>query len=142
MAERVDAPDDPASAPGQEPTGPGAAFGAYVRAQRQLASLSLRQLSRLTRISNPYLSQIERGVHQPSVAVIRALADALELSAEDLLAHAAGLGEGPGSARSTEAAIRSDPRLTPSQKQALLAVYRAMVGGSDNAAGPATPTPG
>jgi transcriptional regulator with XRE-family HTH domain len=109
-------------------SGPAAAFGAYLRTQRQLARLSLRQLAELTRISNPYLSQIERGLHNPSVAVIRALAEALELSAEDLLVHAAGLSDDGGGQHSTEAAIRSDPRLDASQKSALLAVYRSMVG--------------
>lgn len=83
---------------GEEKAGAGLpweAFGTYLRAQRQLARLSLRQLAELTRISNPYLSQIERGLHQPSVAVIRSLADALDLSAEDLLAQAAGLVDRP-----------------------------------------------
>ena len=107
-----------------DPTG----FGRYLRTQRQLARLSLRQLAELTRVSNPYLSQIERGLHRPSVAVIRALAEALDVSAEELLAHAAGLGDDPAPELSTEAAIRSDPRLDPSQKSALLAVYRSMVG--------------
>jgi transcriptional regulator with XRE-family HTH domain len=106
---------------------PWAAFGSYLRSQRQLARLSLRQLAELTRVSNPYLSQIERGLHQPSVAVIRALAEALGLSVEQVLAQAAGIrGSSPGEA-STEVAIRSDPRLGESQKAALLAVYRSMV---------------
>jgi transcriptional regulator with XRE-family HTH domain len=107
---------------------PWEAFGTYLRAQRQLARLSLRQLAELTRISNPYLSQIERGLHQPSVAVIRSLADALDLSAEDLLAQAAGLADRPERELSTTEAIRNDRRLDPTQKRALLTVYASMVG--------------
>jgi transcriptional regulator with XRE-family HTH domain len=107
---------------------PWEAFGRYLRAQRQLARLSLRQLAELTRISNPYLSQIERGLHQPSVAIIRSLADALNLSAEDLLAQAAGLADRPEREMSTTEAIRNDRRLDPTQKRALLTVYSSMVG--------------
>ena len=62
-----------------------AGFGDYLRAQRQLAHLSLRQLAELTKVSNPYLSQLERGMHQPSVAVLKALADALNVSFDMLL---------------------------------------------------------
>ena len=103
------------------------AFGAYLRSQRKLAQLSLRQLEMLTSISNPYLSQIERGLHQPSIGVIKALAQALNLSVGEMLAHAAGIvAEEP--AASTEAAIRADPRLNDGQKSALLAVYVSMVG--------------
>jgi transcriptional regulator with XRE-family HTH domain len=103
------------------------AFGRYVRSQRQLARLSLRQLAELARVSNPYLSQIERGLHQPSVAVIKSLAEALDLSVETLLAQAAGVPDAAGDQPGTEAAIRRDPRLSESQKEALLAVYRSMV---------------
>jgi transcriptional regulator with XRE-family HTH domain len=106
----------------------GGAFGAYVRAQRRLARLSLRQLSELTQISNPYLSQIERGLHQPSVTVIKNLARALGVSVEALLAQAAGVGrhETPTDG-ATEAAIAADGRLDDAQKAALLAVYHSMV---------------
>jgi transcriptional regulator with XRE-family HTH domain len=105
------------------------AFGTYLRTQRQLARLSLRQLARLTRISDPYLSQIERGLHQPSVAVIRSIAEALQLSAEEVLAHAAGVAGGR-SAEGVEAAIRADDRLSTAQKSALITVYRSMVDGA------------
>ena len=64
------------------------ALGAYIRSQRKLAKLSLRQLAELTSLSNPYLSQIERGLHQPSVRVLKLLSDALNVSAETLLAEA------------------------------------------------------
>jgi len=105
-------------------------FGAYLRAQRQLARLSLRELAELSSISNPYLSQIERGLHLPSVGVIRALAEALNLSAEALLSQAAGLERVAGSTRQppgVEAAIRADERLSQLQKSALLGVYRSML---------------
>jgi transcriptional regulator with XRE-family HTH domain len=122
----VDA-DDPAPSGG----GPLGAFGRYLRTQRELAQLSLRQLAELTRISNPYLSQIERGLHQPSVAVIKALAQALNLSAEELLAQAAGLDGTPGKRQSVESAVRTYERLSASQKRALIAVYRSMVEASE-----------
>ena len=64
------------------------AFGAFIRSQRKLANLTLRQLSELTSLSNPYLSELERGMHQPTVRVLRQLSDSLNVSAEMLLAHA------------------------------------------------------
>lgn len=104
------------------------ALGAYIRHQRQLANLSLRQLAQLTTLSNPYLSQIERGRHQPSVRVLKLIADALGVSAETLLAQAGLAGEGDREpAASVEAAIRSDALLSAEQQAALIAVYRSMV---------------
>ena len=64
------------------------ALGAFIREQRKRANLSLRQLAELTSLSNPYLSQVERGLHQPSVRVLKALSGALNVSAETLLAQA------------------------------------------------------
>ena len=64
------------------------ALGAFIRTQRQMANLSLRQLADLTSLSNPYLSQVERGLHEPSVRVLKAISDALNVSAETLLAQA------------------------------------------------------
>ena len=115
------------------------ALGAFIREQRQRANLSLRQLAEKTSLSNPYLSQVERGLHQPSIRALRAISDALNLSAETLLAQAglidAIAGDAPKAASSdaeavgeTERAIRADPRLSEDQKAALLAVYRSMVG--------------
>jgi transcriptional regulator with XRE-family HTH domain len=127
---------------GSEPKGNWGVFGAYLRTQRNLAQLSLRQLAELTRVSNPYLSQIERGLHQPSVAVIKSLARALNLSVEDLLAQAAGVEE-DAAPPSTESAIRRDPRLSVGQKSALLAVYHSMLEEAGTAgAGPAASAPG
>ena len=65
------------------------ALGAFIREQRKKANLSLRQLAELTSLSNPYLSQVERGLHQPSVRVLKAISDALNLSAESLMARPA-----------------------------------------------------
>src|SRR5215469_464401 len=111
------------------------ALGAFIRSQRKLANLSLRQLAELTSLSNPYLSQVERGLHQPSVRVLRALADALNVSAETLLAQAGLFDPGPDpadpgadtGAQSVESVIRADARLDDEQKAALLAVYRSML---------------
>lgn len=106
------------------------ALGSFIRGQRQLANLSLREMARLTDVSNAYLSQIERGLHEPSVRVLKSIAAALDISAEKLLEHAGILGEdrpsGPGGGPgATEAAIRADPTLSESQKEALLAVFRS-----------------
>jgi transcriptional regulator with XRE-family HTH domain len=104
------------------------ALGAFIRAQRQLANLSLRQMADLAHVSNPYLSQLERGLHEPSVRVLQSISRALNLSAETLLAHAGLAGDGDESdAPDTEAAIRRDASLTDDQKQALLSVYRSYV---------------
>jgi transcriptional regulator with XRE-family HTH domain len=111
------------------------ALGGFIRSQRKLANLSLRQLADLTSLSNPYLSQIERGLHQPSVRVLRLLADALNVSGETLLAEAGLLEHGSGAAHgekdggpgSVESVIRADARLDEEQKAALLAVYRSML---------------
>jgi len=106
------------------------AFGAYVRSQRQLAQLTLRQAAQLASISNPYLSQIEHGLVLPSIAVLSALADALSVSAETMLLRAAGIPHSYSLASSpqTEESIRQDPRLDNSQKHALLAVLASFVG--------------
>lgn len=113
-------------------------LGAFIRAQRQLADLSLREMAALTRISNAYLSQVERGLHQPSLTVLRAIADALGLTTEQLLAKAgwiqANQGDGPidvpgDPPAGTEDAIRTDPRLTEAQREALLGVYRSFIEG-------------
>jgi len=109
------------------------AFGAFIRSQRKLANLTLRQLAELTSLSNPYLSELERGMHQPTVRVLRQLCDALNVSAEMLLVQAGlldsgeegGDSEGAGG-DSVERAVRTDSRLDENQKAALLAVYQSM----------------
>jgi transcriptional regulator with XRE-family HTH domain len=105
-------------------------LGSFIRSQRRLANLSLRDLAARTDISNPYLSQVERGLHEPSVRVLKAIATALDLSAETLLAQAGLLerdvdGDIQAAASDTAAAIRADARLSDEQKEALLAVYRS-----------------
>ena len=123
------------------------ALGAFIKEQRKRANLSLRQLAELTSLSNPYLSQVERGLHQPSVRVLKAISDALNLSAETMLAQAGLIdamaatgtdGKTGASADGTapeqkdlpdtEDAIRADSRLSDEQKAALIAVYRSMLG--------------
>jgi len=120
------------------------AFGAYVRSQRQLAQLTLRQAAELASISNPYLSQIEHGLALPSIAVLSALADALSVSAETMLLRAAGIAPPEGAQRSsqTEDSIRQDPRLDNSQKHALLAVLASFVGSSPGAVPGESAVPG
>ena len=113
------------------------ALGAFIRTQRKLANLSLRQLAEMTSLSNPYLSQVERGLHQPSVRVLKLISDALNVSAETLLAQAglldgdrAGAAAGQAAAApaaDAEAAILADQRLTDEQKNALITVYRSML---------------
>ena len=110
------------------------ALGAFIRSQRKIANLSLRQLAEMTNLSNPYLSQIERGLHHPSVRVLKLLSDALNVSAETLLAQAglvnpdgSGGSAEPDSAAAVEDAIRADNRLTDEQKTALVAVYHSML---------------
>jgi transcriptional regulator with XRE-family HTH domain len=119
-------------------------LGAFIRDQRKRANLSLRQLAELTSLSNPYLSQIERGLHQPSVRVLKAISDALNVSAETLLSQAGlidSLAGTRGDSRKSggeddddaggpdvEAAIRADKRLSDDQKTALIGVYRTMLG--------------
>jgi transcriptional regulator with XRE-family HTH domain len=111
------------------------ALGAFIREQRKRANLSLRQLAELTSLSNPYLSQVERGLHQPSVRVLKAISGALNVSAETLMTQAGLIdaitaeatdGEQPN-VPGTEAAIAADPRLGQEQKAALIAVYRSML---------------
>ena len=119
------------------------ALGAFIRSQRKLANLSLRQLAEMTSLSNPYLSQIERGLHQPSVRVLKLISEALDVSAETLLAEAGLLDGDHGASRpggpagpgapapaapgDPEQAIRADQRLSDEQKNALITVYRSML---------------
>jgi transcriptional regulator with XRE-family HTH domain len=103
-------------------------LGAFIRSQRRLAGLSLRQVADLARVSNPYLSQVERGQHEPSLRVLLAIAKALDISADVLLAEAGVRTDGDISgAASTEQAIRTDPLLADAEKAALLTVYRSYV---------------
>src|ERR1700712_1142888 len=124
--------DDDATADGSPAAGWSAqinALGDFIRAQRQLANPSLREMASMTSVSNAYLSQVERGLHQPSLKVLHSIAAALQLSTEQLLAQA-GWASGTrdaAAAAGAEEAIRTDPRLTPEQRAALLGVYRSFV---------------
>lgn len=104
-------------------------LGSFIRERRKQAQYSLRELADRANVSNPYLSQIERGLHTPSVRVLKAIAAALNVSAESLLVQAGLLesssDQAPGP--SVEDAIRADPRITDDQKSAMLAVYRSYI---------------
>lgn len=112
-------------------------LGDYLREQRELAQLSVRQLSADAGISNPYLSQIERGLRKPSAEILQALASGLRISAESLYIRAGLLEprEGPTPTPQPEPvsqvpdAIRADPRLTDQQRQLMLDLYESYVAG-------------
>jgi transcriptional regulator with XRE-family HTH domain len=104
-------------------------LGEFIRVQRELAQLSLRQLADLAKVSNAYLSQVERGLYRPSAQILKNIADALEISAETVYARAGLLDEDePGRAgRDVEEAIRLDERLTAEQKDTLIRIYRGFL---------------
>ncbi len=104
-----------------------AELGGFIRSQREIASMSVRRLAELAGVSNPYLSQIERGLRRPSAEILQQLAKALKISAETLYVRAGLLSE-EDAAPSVREAIGGDPLLTPEQKQALLNVYDSYVG--------------
>jgi transcriptional regulator with XRE-family HTH domain len=120
-------------------------LGEFIRTQRRLADMSLRQLANVTKVSNPYLSQIERGIYKPSAEVLKAIADALKISAENLYARVGLLDErapqeveadraAREQAADVERSIRLDGELTAEQKNALLRVYRSFVAADREAA--------
>lgn len=105
-------------------------LGTFIRERRKAAEYSLRDLAEKANVSNPYLSQIERGLHTPSVRVLKAIATALNISAESLLVQAGLLEAGENRTTegpSVEDAVRADPLLSDEQKAAILAVYRSYV---------------
>jgi transcriptional regulator with XRE-family HTH domain len=107
------------------------ALGSLLRAERLAKGLSLRELSSRTRVSNAYLSELERGLHEPSLSVLLAIASALDIPLGEILVRAGVLearAEGPP-AWDTEAAIARDPALSAPQRFALLSVYRSFVPG-------------
>src|SRR5450759_3627787 len=122
-------------------------LGEYLREQRQSAELSLRQLSEVAGISNPYISQIERGLKKPSAEILQALAKALRISAESLYVRAGILDEraDDAGARAVDVtdAVLADPKLNYRQRAVLLDVYEAFVGeqaaGRASASKPAKP---
>ena len=106
-------------------------LGDYLREQRTQAHMSLRQLAELADVSNPYLSQIERGLRKPSAEVLQQIAKALRISAESLYVRAGILDVDSGGMPVVEDAIDRDPRLTARQKAALRDIYRSFVETAD-----------
>ena len=106
--------------------GPSATLGEYIRRQRELSAMSMREFARLAGISNPYLSQIERGLRAPSEQVLQAIADTLKVSAETLFEQA-GVPPAPDGPSEVVQAIREDPSLSARQRQALIQVYEAFL---------------
>ena len=119
-------------------------LGAYLREQRENAQLSLRQLADLAGISNPYLSQIERGLKRPSAEILQQIAKGLKVSAESLYVRAGFLDERephdrPAATSDVLSAIAADPVLTDRQRGVLVEIYLSFVG--DRASAPDEPTP-
>ena len=108
-------------------------LGEYLKEQRTSAELSLRQLAAQTGLSNPYLSQIERGLRRPSAEVLQQLAKALRISAETLYVRAGILKLEDHEVRTVELAILADGGLTERQKQSLLDVYASVRSANANA---------
>jgi len=113
--------------------------GEFIRQQREHAQQSIRDLARAAGVSNPYLSQIERGIRRPSADILQQSARALEISAETLYVRAGILDGTPPETSSVPEAINNDERLTSEQKQSLLSVYRSFVGSQENTAPVADP---
>jgi transcriptional regulator with XRE-family HTH domain len=99
-------------------------IGEYIREQRQRAKVSLRQLAEVTGVSNPYLSQVERGLRKPSAEILQQIAKGLRISAEVLYVQA-GILEDRESETDVQAAIRADVSLSERQKQVLLDIYES-----------------
>jgi transcriptional regulator with XRE-family HTH domain len=105
-------------------------LGGYIRQQRERSAMSLRKLADAAGISNPYLSQIERGLRKPSAEILKSLARALSISAETLYERA-GLLDEVGIRRDVPEAIAADETLTKTQKVALMEVYNSFIGRDD-----------
>ena len=110
-------------------------LGSFIRSQRRLAQLSQRELAKLSKLSDPYVSQLERGLHEPSVRVLRSLSSALGIPVDTLMSKAgwAESSDEEMEAKSTEVAIKNDPALTDEQKASLLTIYQSFVGSADGA---------
>lgn len=106
---------------------PAASLGEIIRRQRELGELSMRQFAAMAGISNPYLSQIERGLREPSERVVEAIARSLKTSAEELYEEAGLVAEEQGDLEAVPTAIRLDESLTPRQRRVLLDIYEAFV---------------
>ena len=108
-------------------------LGEFIREQRTIGQLSLRKLSEMAGVSNPYLSQIERGLRRPSAEILQQIARALEISSETLYVRAGILDEPDGQVN-VVAEIRRDPRITEEQKKALVRIYESFLKESEAAA--------
>ena len=108
-------------------------LGEFIREQRNLGQLSLRKLSEMAGVSNPYLSQIERGLRRPSAEILQQIARALEISSETLYIRAGILEERPDGV-DLVSEIRRDPRITEEQKKTLVRVYESFVSVNDSLA--------
>jgi transcriptional regulator with XRE-family HTH domain len=110
-------------------------LGDFIRSQRKQAEMSLRELAAKANVSNPYISQIERGLHEPSMRVMRSISSALNLPLNLLLVRAGLLDEDPEAAADASAnvqsAINADSSLTEDQRDSLLAVYRSYVAANE-----------
>jgi transcriptional regulator with XRE-family HTH domain len=104
-----------------------AQLGKIIRRQRELNQLTLRQFAAMAGISNPYLSQIERGLRVPSATVIDAIARSLQINAEELYEQAGVPGDGEDARARVVAALEADPALAPRQRRTLMEIYDAMV---------------
>lgn len=104
--------------------------GEFIKSQREIARMSVRRLAELAEISNPYLSQIERGLRRPSAEILQQIAKALEISAETLYVRAGFLSDEAPHHNEVRDAIARDPKLNDEQRRALLNVYDSFVGGS------------
>jgi transcriptional regulator with XRE-family HTH domain len=121
----------PTSSNDSNPLGVGA-LGDFIRSQRRLAELSQRELAKLADLSDAYLSQLERGLHEPSVRVVNGLSSALNVPADKLL-NFLGRDRAEGADEvTTESAILTDEALTDTQKQSLLDVYRAFIAANEH----------
>lgn len=109
--------------------------GEFIRQQRENAQQSIRDLARSAGVSNPYLSQIERGIRKPSAEILQQIARALEISAESLYVRAGILDGTPPAASSVPEAIMNDEKLTAEQRQSLLSVYRTFVSANEQQGG-------
>ena len=118
-----------------------AALGTFLRNQRELSNMSIRELSRLTKVSNAYLSQVERGLHDPTLRILSQIGEALQVSTSEILDAAAAASDSAADFTSTthalsvEAAVRADPNLTTAEKDALLTVYRSYLNAHTQSSG-------
>jgi transcriptional regulator with XRE-family HTH domain len=128
---------NPVEQVGQAVADIGADIGGYIRSQREGAQVSLRQLAKAAGVSNPYLSQVERGLRKPSAEILQQIAKGLRISAEALYVRAGILEQKPASAVAD--AVLADPDLTERQKQVLMDIYQSFRREGGDPAAPAAP---